>query len=155
MSTARDTPPQGGRPWYREPWPWILMAGPAVVIVAGAATIWLAAASADGLVTDDYYKRGLAINQDLRRQQRAEERGIAARVSQPPGKLRVELQGAAPEALFAQLVHATRPGMDQRVRLAPARPGVYEAELAALPPGRWRLILEDPRGEWKIVRESL
>jgi hypothetical protein len=32
---------------------------------------------------------------------------------------------------------------------------VYEAELTALPPGRWRLILEDPRGEWKIVRESL
>ncbi len=155
MSATRDAAPPGARPWYREPWPWILMAGPAAVIVAGAATIWLAVASADGLVADDYYKRGLAINQDLKRQQRAEERGITARVSQPPGRLRVQLQGAAPEALFVQLVHATRPGMDQRVRLAPAGQGVYEAELSALAPGRWRLILEDPRGEWKIVREGL
>ena len=26
------------KPWYREPWPWLLMSGPAAVLVAGAAT---------------------------------------------------------------------------------------------------------------------
>ena len=150
-SSGRTTP----APWYREPWPWILMAGPAAVIVAGAATIWLAVASADGLVADDYYKRGLAINQDLQLQRRAEERGVVARVERHPGRLRVDLQGARPEALFARLVHATRPGHDQRLRLAPVAPGRYEAELPALPPGKWRLILEDPRREWKIVQEAL
>ena len=141
--------------WYREPWPWILMAGPAAVLVAGAITLWLAVASADGLVADDYYKRGLAINQDLRLQQRAAARGIEASAKLAPGKLRVGLSGAAPEALFAQLVHATRPGHDQRLRLAPVAPGVYEAELLPLPPGHWRLVLEDPRREWKIVKEGL
>ena len=25
-------------PWYREPWPWILISGPAIVVVAGMAT---------------------------------------------------------------------------------------------------------------------
>ena len=45
------------RPWYREPWPWLLMAGPATVLVAGAATTWIAFASADGLVAEDYYKQ--------------------------------------------------------------------------------------------------
>ena len=29
-------------PWYREPWPWILMAGPAAVVIAGLFTAWLA-----------------------------------------------------------------------------------------------------------------
>ena len=45
--TALCTPavPQ---PWYRERWPWILMSGPAAVIVAGAITTWIAFASADG-----------------------------------------------------------------------------------------------------------
>ena len=52
--------------WYREPWPWLLMMGPAIVIVAGFYTLWLAIQSNDGLVADDYYKRGLAINQTLR-----------------------------------------------------------------------------------------
>jgi len=54
-------------PWYREPWPWLLMAGPVAVIFAGIATVWLAVVSSDGLVVDDYYKQGLAINQTLER----------------------------------------------------------------------------------------
>ena len=27
------------KPWYREPWPWLLMLGPAVVVVAGFITL--------------------------------------------------------------------------------------------------------------------
>ena len=56
-----------GRPWYREPWPWILMTGPAIVVVAGFTTAFLAVKSNDGLVEDDYYKQGLEINQTLDR----------------------------------------------------------------------------------------
>ena len=55
------------QPWYKERWPWILMAGPALVIVAGIITVWLAVISNDGLVSDDYYKQGLAVNQRLQR----------------------------------------------------------------------------------------
>lgn len=143
------------KPWYREPWPWILMAGPAAVVVAGAVTLWLALESSDGLVADDYYKRGLAINRNLGLQEQAARRGIAADAALSRGLLRVRLSGAAPEALFAQLAHATRPGHDQKLRLAPVAPGVYETELLPLPPGRWRLTLEDPRREWRIVKEDL
>ena len=39
------------------------MAGPAVVIVAGFITAWLAIESNDGLVDDNYYKVGLSVNQ--------------------------------------------------------------------------------------------
>jgi hypothetical protein len=131
------------------------MSGPAAVIVAGAVTTWLAFASADGLVADDYYKRGLAINAVLRREQAAERMGIVARIERPRGSVRVRLQGAAPDFLFLQFVHATRAGLDQRLRLARNGAGDYEAPLGELPPGHWRLILEDPRAEWRIVREGL
>ena len=143
----------GAPPWYREPWPWILMAGPALVIVAGAVTTWLAVSSSDGLVADDYYQRGLAINQELRRDQAALSLGITARIEARGGVLRVRLtaRGAAPEALFAQLVHSTRAGHDQRLRLPRVAPGVYETALPALPAGRWRMVLEDPRGEWRLT----
>ena len=53
------------KPWYREPWPWILMAGPAAVIVAGAVTMTLAFTHKDELVASDYYKRGVEINKEL------------------------------------------------------------------------------------------
>jgi hypothetical protein len=71
----------GAQPWYREPWPWLLMLGPLVVIVAGFVTAYLAVVSNDGLVEDDYYKQGLAVNQRTARAQRAAELGIEARTA--------------------------------------------------------------------------
>jgi hypothetical protein len=139
-------------PWYREPWPWLLMAGPAAVIVAGAATIWIAFASADGLVAEDYYRQGLAINKVLAREDAARRLGISAEVSFQTGVLRVALRGQNPEALFAHLAHATRAGHDMRLRLAPVREGVYQAELPPLPAGRWRIVIEDPQGTWRIAQ---
>lgn len=142
-------------PWYKEPWPWLLMAGPAAVVVASAITVWLAVSSSDGLVADDYYKRGLGINQVLRRDQQAVKSGIEARVEHGSGRLRVYLSGAQPEALLAQLTHSTRAGHDRRLQLVRAAPGVYEARLPDLPAGRWRLVLEDPLREWRIVKDAL
>src|SRR6185369_1358686 len=104
-------------PWYRERWPWILMSGPAAVVVAGIATAWIAFATADGLVADDYYKRGLGINAVLKREQAAALRGIEARVERGDGVVRVRLRGAEPPVLFLNLVHATRAGYDVRLRL--------------------------------------
>ena len=46
-------------PWYRQLWPWLLISGPAAVLIAGAVTTWIAFASADGLVAEDYYKQGM------------------------------------------------------------------------------------------------
>ncbi len=143
------------RPWYRESWPWILMAGPASAVAVGAVTIWLAFASADGLVADDYYKRGLAINAVLEKERAALAGGVSASVERDAGWIRVRLEGAAPQALFVRLVHATRAGHDQRLRLAWVSRGVYETELPPLPAGRWRLVIEDPRGEWRIVKEGV
>lgn len=140
--------------WYREPWPWLLMAGPAAVLIAGAATAWIAFASADGLVADDYYKEGLAINRRLAREDAARKLGISAEVRLDSPAIRVELKGAAPEVLFVHLAHATRAGHDLRLRLGKTASGIYEAELPALPAGRWRIAIEDPRGAWRVVKEG-
>jgi hypothetical protein len=130
------------------------MSGPAAVLVAGAATTWIAFAGADGLVADDYYRRGLAINKVIAREQEAGRLGITAGVFLEEKVLRVKLNGANPEALFVHLAHATRAGHDIRLRLAPVSPGAYEAALPELPRGRWHVVIEDPRGTWRIVREA-
>jgi hypothetical protein len=130
------------------------MAGPLAVLVAGAVTTWIAFASADGLVAEDYYKQGLAINKVLAREEAAEKLGISAEVELTGEHIRVRLAGHRPEALFVQLAHATRAGHDQRLRLAPSGEGVYEAELGPLPAGRWHIIIEDPRSAWRIVKEA-
>lgn len=142
-------------PWYRQRWPWILMSGPATVLVAGVITTWIAFDSADGLVADDYYRKGLAINKVIAREEKARSLGLTADIDSKGGRLRVRLAGDAPDAIFAHLVHATRSGHDARLRLARGADGSYEAALPALPPGRWRLALEDPRGSWRIAKEGL
>lgn len=141
------------KPWYREPWPWLLIAGPAAVLVAGAATTWIAFASADGLVAEDYYKQGMGINRRLAREEEARRLGISAEVRLAADSLEVRLHGAAPEALFVHLAHATRAGHDVRLRLVRAG-DAYQALLPALPPGRWRIAIDDPRGAWRVVKEG-
>lgn len=145
-----------GLPWYREPWPWLLMAGPAVVVAAGAVTIWLAVVTADGLVVDDYYKRGLAINQTLRRGVAADAAGYEATLRIRSGTERFELilttdRGTpVPEFVRMRFVHPTRSGLDRTFALHGAA-GRFEGAIAALAPGRWNVLLEDGGGAWRIT----
>lgn len=141
-------------PWYRNRWPWLLMLGPGLVVIAGALTTWIAVATADGLVVDDYYKQGLAVNRVLAREDEARRLGIAAEVRIGGGEIAVRLAGQHPQALFVRLAHATRAGLDQRLRLAPGPDGAYRAALAPLAPGRWQIVIEDPRGTWRITKET-
>lgn len=49
-------------PWWREPWPWILMAGPALAIMGCAITIVLAFSSfSDQPILEGGMKRGLVV----------------------------------------------------------------------------------------------
>jgi hypothetical protein len=141
------------KPWYREPWPWILMSGPAAVLVAGSVTMWIAFRSNDSLVAEDYYKRGLAINRVIAREDAAKRLGIHAELHVAAGTLSVALQGDAPEAVFVHLAHATRAGYDTRLRLARVAPGRYEAALAPLAPGHWHVTIDDPAGHWRLAKE--
>lgn len=142
------------RPWYRQLWPWLLISGPAAVIVAGAATIWIAFASADGLVAEDYYRQGLAINSRVAREEAARRLGISAEVTVTADRVRVRLQGQQPEVLFVHLAHATRAGHDVRIRLTSSAGGIYEGEVGPLPRGRWRVVIEDARSTWRLAREA-
>jgi uncharacterized protein len=52
-------------PWYREPWPWLLMLGPFVAIIGCAITITLALENfSDQPIYDGGYKRGLVVDRD-------------------------------------------------------------------------------------------
>ena len=46
------------RPWQREPMVWMLIAIPASSVLVGMVMLWLAIASYDGLVVDDYHQQG-------------------------------------------------------------------------------------------------
>lgn len=146
-------------PWYKEPWPWILMAGPAIVIVAGVITTWLAVVSNDGLVSDDYYKQGMTLNQRLQRDHKAEALGLHADVMRSEQNVRL-LIGAGtdvklPEVVSVKLAHPTQAGRDQLIKMTSEGQGFYGGQMSVAVAGRWIVSIEDPSGDWRLQGEWL
>jgi hypothetical protein len=146
-------------PWYRQRWPWLLMSGPAVVVVAGVFTAWLAISRSDALVADDYYKQGKAINKDLSRDREAWRLGALIRLGYDPaaralrGKLQMQQAPAAGEegaTLFLSLVHPTQPGKDRTLIVKRAADGSFTVPLEELEQARWRLVAEDGSHAWRL-----
>jgi uncharacterized protein len=159
MSSISLRKPAPG-PWYREPWPWILMSGPALVVVAGFVTLSFAMIGQDGLVVDDYYKQGKAINQSLRRDLVAQQLALRAWVDIDQARDRVEIdlasEGSAltDSRLKLTFVHATRSGLDRYIALR-REGGRYVGALPALPVGKWHVLLEDAAKQWRLQHEII
>jgi len=141
-------------PWYKHRWPWILMAGPAVVVVAAFITLYLAIKSNDGLVAEDYYKQGLAINRVLDRESRAGVLGISATLAFTDEKVVVDLKSSydLPAGIRVTLAHPTRAGMDRSVLLH-GMGGRYQGALSGLIPGTWNVVVSDEANVWRIASE--
>ncbi len=52
-------------PWWKYGHVWMVVGGPAVVVVACFVTVYLAVTRPDPVVSEDYYRRGIEINQTL------------------------------------------------------------------------------------------
>jgi len=141
-------------PWYRQFWPWFLMLFPAAAVVGGLVTIRLATTSYDGVVEDDYYKQGLAINRTLARDRAAASADLAARVRMSTTRVSLQLQGQLaewPSTVRLRILHPTRSGMDQTVTLASQGGGRYTGAGQALASGKWNLVLEDEHRNWRLA----
>lgn len=150
MATA-----QSMKPWYREPWPWLLMAGPFIVIVAGIVTAWLAVKSSDGLVVEDYYKQGQAAGETLVRSRRAEELGLLAtlRVTDRSLRIRLSAQQAEmtwPASIIVTISHPTRAGLDQTTRLQFDGKS-YSGDFLLPSSGHWLVMIEDEAKTWRLM----
>lgn len=149
--------------WYREPWPWFLMAGPALVVIAGVITFVLAANTENALVVDNYYKEGLGINRVLDANRNAAALGYRARLQSAAGDgVRVTLSGAGvlPSRLWLYLIHPTHGRMDRTLVLDAARQGEYlpaagavQAVAALSGSPRWYVRVQDEAGNWRLSGE--
>lgn len=151
--------------WYRNPLVWMMIALPAWSVVAGISTVVIAFRVFDGVVVDDYYARGKAINVLIERDVAAQRRGLAAVANLTPGAggasdvegapTSVEVTfsaldvAALPAVLKLAFLHATHGGADAQVELARTAAGFYRATLPALAPGKYYLQIEAE--DWRIV----
>ena len=143
------------KPWYRQPYVWMLILIPFSSVVMGAVAVTLALTSDDGVVVDDYYKRGLEINRVLERDRAALRYSLAGTLKLKPARDRVEFTLSAgesfkgPEVLHLGLFHATRRGFDRQLSLRRSSLNNYAGTLPQLVAGDWHLQLE--ADDWRLI----
>ncbi len=80
------------KPWYKQFWPWFLIALPLIVVIATVYRISLLLDNKVNLVAEDYYKKGKGINVDLTKINVAKELGLNATVSSAGDTILITLQ---------------------------------------------------------------
>lgn len=153
------------KPWYRHPWPWILMSGPFIVVIAALYSFRLAQTHITDLVTDDYYKEGKYINQQINRDVEAQKRQIVAQLAVNADHNAADIQMSGDfdprVAMKLLIMHPTQKSQDQEVVLQnqgndengkPIYRAVFQ-DLAEV--NHWYLRLEDAEGLWRVEGEWL
>ncbi|MBT8435637.1 MAG: FixH family protein [Gammaproteobacteria bacterium] len=151
MMDSSETAP---RNWKREPMVWLLIAIPFSAVVMGVVIITLAVQSFSGLVVDDYYKKGKEINRVLARDQLAYELGLAAGLSLEAGEKVVirfvpEVEFIPGDMIELKLIHATMPGLDQKLVLRKSDTHLLRGQLELPGEGRWNLFLQT--ADWRLT----
>lgn len=153
--------PEAPQPWYRHPWVWLIIAIPGSSVLVGIFMITAALNTPGDLVQDDYYRAGVAINQDLSARRRADELGLQAtlqnhgpddlllRVEAGPGVV-VEAPGAL---LEARLQHPTLADRDVVLRMEPVANGRWAVALTRFE-GTRVLRVTHPSAGW-LLREEV
>ena len=148
-------------PWYRQFWPWFIIALPAASVIASFVTLYLAGAP-PALVVDDYGRIAMATEQRLERERFAAEIGLRAKIEfigradgseQPVAIVLTQASDARPfpERVRLQLVHPTLASQDREIVLEGSR-GEYYGRMER-PASRVYVSLTDAAGEWRLTGE--
>lgn len=156
-SSQAPNNPLDTTPWYRQFWPWFIIALPASVVVAGLTTLYIANSGADDLVVTDYYKNGLEINEQLEKQQQATALGLSAEVSwHSSNRVVAHVTGDQDEhTLMLLLSHPLEADKDISVPLIRLSPGQYQGSATLTSTGhKWLWRLEPAQNpSWRLDGE--
>jgi len=148
-------PREDTEPWYKQFWPWFLIALPLSVVIAALVTINIAIQSDDGLVSDDYYKEGLAIHKNADSAAKARALGIVATLGYDADTGAVSLVLDKPlqdkrTTLSLEVVHPTLPDQDQTIQLSRLDGARFAGRLEPLGPAQWKLSLRPTDRSWRV-----
>jgi uncharacterized protein len=139
-------------PWYRQFWPWFLIALPGSVVIASFVTLYLAISSPNPMVVDDYARIARSTEKRMEREHAAAALGIEAEIRMVRGadviEVRLRPEEVVPESLELRLSHPLVEERDKIIELTRS-PGGWSAVLAP-PEGRWYLQLYPGDRSWRL-----
>jgi len=151
------------KPWYRQFWPWFIIALPASSVVAGITTFWIAMQTTDSLVVQAEDGVRSATDRQLSAERLAAELELAALVEIDPETrvISVVIQSSdlpeIPATLDFELSHPAFADRDQHITLNKAMADadgnpVWVGHFITIPAGRFYAVLKSG-DEWRVSAE--
>jgi hypothetical protein len=144
--------------WYKEPWMLLVMGVPIAAILWGVVIVTLAVNGKDSLVSDSYYKDGMAYTENREFRNKAKRLQLTATVTYNEGEIRSSIAGYLdenPSFLRLQIIHPTLETEDETVLLQKIADGSYLGLADKNHLGKRKMWLQSPEQEWMIKDEAL
>ena len=151
------------QPWYRQFWPWFIIALPAASVVAGLTTVWISMQTTDSPVVRSDDGMQIVAERRVSAEQLATELNLAARVDidLETGAISAAMKSGGietmPATLELELSHPAFADRDQLIALHRAPPDaagnpVWSGHFVSVPDGRWYVTLSSGE-DWRLSAE--
>ena len=151
---------QAKKPWFKQPWLWFVLSVPIASVILSSIMVTVAVKGRDSLVSDNYYKDGMAINQTIEQDQLADELELKPSLELIENNVIIELNGNKSHPRYAEqafltlkVLHPTVGDKDQVIKLLPTPSGQYVGEISSAIEGRRYLDLYAFDERWRIREE--
>ncbi|OUR67299.1 hypothetical protein A9Q73_05730 [Bermanella sp. 47_1433_sub80_T6] len=149
--------PTKSRVWYKEPYVWMLIAFPLSSIIVCSFLLTVAINTKDSLVRGNYYKDGMAMNEELKwdNKARAMDIRVAYTIKDNVASLTVlNSRLDMPSTLLIKFSHPTLQGKD-RDSLLQLKPGSrsYQGFIDSVQDGKYYIQVECAEQSWRIRGE--
>lgn len=158
MNTQLKNSTEPFTPWYKERWMILVLGVPLASLCLGIVIVSLAVSGKDSLISDSYYKDGMAYTENREFIHKAQRLQIKAEFTYNDGEIRTSISGYLddnPTFLTLQLIHPTLENKDESVILQQTQEGIYLGLADRDHLGKRKLWLMSPEQEWMIKDEAL
>ena len=150
------------KPWYRQFWPWFIIALPASAVIAGLTTLWIAMQTTDSLVLVPEQGVRAEADRQVAAARLASELGLAAAVDidLATGVVTAVIRSGDlenfPATLEFEMSHPAFADRDRLITLTRAMPDaagnpVWVGHFVSVPQGRYYAVLKS--SEWRLSAE--
>lgn len=151
------------QPWFRQFWPWFIIALLSSSVIAGLTTVWISLQTTDSLVVKSEDGMQIFAERRINAEQLAAELQLAAliRIDSDTGAISVTMRSgdlkAVPPALELEFTHPAFAERDQLIALHQAQPDeagnpVWVGHFVDTPDGRWYVVLKSG-DDWRLSAE--
>jgi hypothetical protein len=151
---AAASQPDRPNPWYREPWPWILISITGLGVIAGSTLAFIGISSPPEMVRGEYHRLAKFITESDQRADQARALGLSGDISVDGDTVFLRLaaldRNALPEQLIAQFRHPATSDGDRTVVMQRRNASDYRGVLPDSLHERSHVVVSDLSQTWVL-----